>query len=122
MPANPIAKPTSRKTKACARMPSIIPLRADERREQRPVRFIRKRRAVIPRVNEVDYGYIEGKVDGKLDLHSQHHRKACELFADFLQQRIIQMPYEADAHCLRHLDNALDRKSTRLTPVTIRSR
>src|SRR5437867_3524121 len=41
MPANPIAKPTSRKAKTCARMPSIIPLRADERREQRPVRLMR---------------------------------------------------------------------------------
>jgi len=53
------AKPTSRKTQSCARMPSIVALRADERREQRPVRFIRKRRAVIPRTNQVDYGHIE---------------------------------------------------------------
>ena len=37
---------------------SIIPLRADERLEQRPVRFLRKRRPVITRMDEVDDGRI----------------------------------------------------------------
>src|SRR6266850_3043058 len=98
MPANPMTKPTSRKIKVCARMMSIIPLRADERREQRPVRFLRKRRAVITRMDEVDDGRIKRKIYRKIDLHGKHHREAGKLPPDFLQQLIVQPAYKGHTH------------------------
>src|SRR5437588_9120137 len=98
MPANPTAKPTSRKIKPCARMMSIIPLRADERREQRPVCFLRKRRAVITRMDEVDDGRIKGKVYRKINLHGKHHRKAGKLPPDSLQQLIVQPACKRHTH------------------------
>ena len=69
-----------------------------KRREQRPIHLIRKRRALMPGMKQIDHSGVQRQVDRRLNLQRQDHREPRKLPPHPLQRRVVQTSHNTHTH------------------------